>query len=186
MTERRSLSADDWIKAGFRALAAEGAQALRVERLARSLKVSKGSFYWHFADVPALQQAMLAHWQEAATEAIIATLERDAVDPAQRLRELADAATSDLSDPYGGFSVEAAIRDWARHNPAVAEAQHVVDARRLAYLETLFVRNGLRGNKLTQAVRLFYAVYVGAQHLNANRAATREDLYAVIETTLRD
>ena len=41
--------------AGFRALSAEGPQGIRVEAIARQLKLSKGSFYWHFKDVQALK-----------------------------------------------------------------------------------------------------------------------------------
>ena len=37
--------------------------------------VSRGSFYWHFADISAFHAALLQHWREIATEQIIATLE---------------------------------------------------------------------------------------------------------------
>ncbi|WP_163317770.1 TetR family transcriptional regulator, partial [Enterobacter hormaechei] len=48
MPTRKTLSAEDWISAAFRALSQGGAQAIRAEAIARDLKVSKGSFYWHF------------------------------------------------------------------------------------------------------------------------------------------
>ena len=44
------------------ALAADGIDAVRVEPLAKALAVTKGSFYWHFADRRALIDAMLSHW----------------------------------------------------------------------------------------------------------------------------
>ena len=46
------LDRADWIHAGFAMLAAGGIDAVRVERLAAVLKVTKGSFYWHFRDRP--------------------------------------------------------------------------------------------------------------------------------------
>ena len=171
MTERRMLTAEDWIQAGFRALSSDGAQAIRAERLARTMKVSKGSFYWHFADVPALQTAMLWHWQQVATHQIIAQLEASDADFATRLFRLAGFATSAVSDPYGGFSTEAAIRDWARHDPAAAAALQTVDTCRLTYLNSLFAGAGLSGAALGQAVRLFHCVLVGAQHLPASKPA---------------
>ena len=52
------LGPEDWVMAGFRALAADGPQAVRAETLARGLGATKGSFYWHFKDLAALHQAM--------------------------------------------------------------------------------------------------------------------------------
>ena len=43
-----------WVHAGLQALAAGGPDAVRVETLAVWLGVSKGGFYWHFADRQAL------------------------------------------------------------------------------------------------------------------------------------
>ncbi|NLH83356.1 MAG: TetR family transcriptional regulator, partial [Phyllobacteriaceae bacterium] len=51
MATRSTLSAEDWIKAAFRALSVGGVQAIRAEAIARDLNVSKGAFYWHFKDV---------------------------------------------------------------------------------------------------------------------------------------
>jgi len=45
----RRLSVDDWIQAGFSILAEGDPAALRVERLCERLRVTKGSFYWHFS-----------------------------------------------------------------------------------------------------------------------------------------
>ncbi len=42
------LTRSDWVLAGFRALLASGPDAIRVEALARDLRATKGSFYWHF------------------------------------------------------------------------------------------------------------------------------------------
>jgi AcrR family transcriptional regulator len=69
------LSAKDWLDAGLKALAASGFTALKAEPLARALKVSRGSFYWHFADLAAYHAALLGHWREVAAERIIADLE---------------------------------------------------------------------------------------------------------------
>ena len=37
--------------------------------------VSRGSFYWHFADIGAFHAAILERWREVAAEQIIANLE---------------------------------------------------------------------------------------------------------------
>ena len=70
------LSAKDWLEAGLDALAASGFTALKAEPLAKALNVSRGSFYWHFADLNAYHSAILGHWREVAAERIIADLEQ--------------------------------------------------------------------------------------------------------------
>ncbi len=42
--------------------------------------VSRGSFYWHFADIAAFHAAILAHWREVAAEQIIANVEAASKD----------------------------------------------------------------------------------------------------------
>lgn len=69
------LSAQDWLDRGLKALAAKGAGALKAESLAKSMGVSRGSFYWHFADIAAFRTAILAHWREVSAERVIADLE---------------------------------------------------------------------------------------------------------------
>ena len=51
------LSRQEWIDAGLKAMARDGVDAVRIERLAAALKVTKGSFYWHFKDRDALLEA---------------------------------------------------------------------------------------------------------------------------------
>src|SRR3984885_14896266 len=69
------LSAKDWLDAGLKALARNGFTALKAEPLAKAMGVSRGSFYWHFADIGAYHSAILKHWREVAAEQIIAGLE---------------------------------------------------------------------------------------------------------------
>ena len=73
MTKR--LSAQDWIDFALKTLAREGFQALKADVLAKQLGVSRGSFYWHFADIGAYHAAVLTRWREIATEQIIAGVE---------------------------------------------------------------------------------------------------------------
>ncbi len=177
MANRRTLSAEDWIKSAFQALSSAGVQAIRAERLARALAVSKGSFYWHFADVPALHTAMLTHWETFATEQIILDTDAGGGDGRARLARLVEIVTSDLSDPYGGLATEAAIRDWARHDPQVGPSLARVDSRRLAYVGRLFGLAGLDSGTAARAARLYYTALIGAEHLNASpRLGIRADL----------
>ena len=64
-----------WIDEGLRALAAGGADAVRVESLARALGVTKGGFYWHFDDRRALLEEMLDTWERVSVDEVIERVE---------------------------------------------------------------------------------------------------------------
>ena len=77
-----------WVRQGLRVLADGGPDAVRVEPLARALGVTRGSFYWHFADRRALLDAMLDAWERSTTEDVIGLLESEGGDAAVKLRRL--------------------------------------------------------------------------------------------------
>src|ERR1700710_543150 len=100
------LSAQDWIKQGLKTLAKNGFTALKAEPLAKAMGVSRGSFYWHFADIAAFHAAILKHWREVAAEQVIAGLEAAAgeIDPLSLLLRRAFGSKAAL---------ERAVRSWA-------------------------------------------------------------------------
>ena len=178
MTKRR-MTAQSWIEAGFRALNTGGPGAVRVEPLARGLKVSKGSFYWHFADLGALHRKMIAHWEQQATVEVIAEIAGQG-PPKEQLASLLAVAIGDMDAPYGGPETEAAIRGWARAAPWVAEVLERVDIARTGFLEDLL---GFAPDPMPAAhwARLFYAAYVGSAHLpSAERHALVRDLLRLV------
>src|SRR6186997_1456215 len=83
------LSAQDWVDLGLKTLAKGGFTALKAEPLAKAMGVSRGSFYWHFADISAFHAAILKHWREIAAEQIMASVDaaaRAAVQAIDRRR----------------------------------------------------------------------------------------------------
>src|SRR5947209_5832725 len=72
--EAVKLSREDWMLVARLALLGSGVGGMRIELLARELKVTKGSFYWHFRDLAALKEALLAEW-EAEADLLIAALQ---------------------------------------------------------------------------------------------------------------
>lgn len=121
-----------WIEAALRALAEGGPDAVRIEALAGSLGVTKGGFYWHFKDRPALLAEMLDAWEESMTEDVFARIDRHATDARERLRHLFALA------PSANFAVDLAIRDWSRRDRAIARRMRGIDTRRMAWMRSLF------------------------------------------------
>jgi AcrR family transcriptional regulator len=166
MRNAHTLTPDDWIAAGFRALTAGGPQAIRIEAIARELGVSKGSFYWHFKDAPALKRAMLSHWADIATSGVISEVTESSPDPRGRLRRLVEIATDNRSDPYGGKLAEAAIRDWARYDADAAGTLRAIDQQRLAFLQSLFAAAGVPAARAASFAKILFGAFIGLEQLH--------------------
>src|SRR5271167_4190933 len=125
------LSAKDWLDQGLKALTKSGFTALKAEPLAKAIGVSRGSFYWHFADIAAFHAAILAHWRDVAAERIIADVEAASPD--------GNALPALLQRAYGGSPplLESAMRSWAARDPTARSAVQAVDQRRIGYIENL-------------------------------------------------
>lgn len=160
------LSPQDWITAGFAALIAKGPQALKAELLAKEIGATKGSFYWHFKDVPAFQSAMLRQWEDLATQILDLSVTSE-TEPVRLLRALSSQAEEQESG-FAGSQAEPAIRAWAKSDRTVADAVARVDALRLERLKEIFAQIGLTNSDLPT---LFYASILGLQDLSAHASA---------------
>ena len=142
--KRPRLSREKWVSAGLDALADAGPSALAAEPLARTLETTKGSFYWHFKDVPIFQQAVLTAWQAQALEDVL-THVRQTGDAEVLLRSFGHAALSSAVEPK--------FRVWAQGDADVARAMAEVDAERLLLLTRLLGRLGLGNPDFARALQ---------------------------------
>jgi AcrR family transcriptional regulator len=167
------LDADAWIAAAFDALADGGIDTVRVEPLAKTLGITKGSFYWHFADRRALVDAMLQAWTEGRIAAIREQASRRG-EPAAVLRELADLYMRNAN--ARGLAIELAIRALARADDAAAKAVCSVDRERLAHVRELFSALGSTKADAQARAVLFYSYLFGQSLLDpqAVPAAARD------------
>src|SRR2546423_10104971 len=86
VNRKTARSATDWEEAALRAIATRGAGDLSIPHLARSLGVTKGSFYWHFESLRGLIDAALRRWESLDHEALDELRPID--DPRARLEAL--------------------------------------------------------------------------------------------------
>jgi len=179
------LQPSDWIWAGFRALVQGGPQALRVEPIARELATTKGSFYWHFADLAALRSGMLETWEQVATTDITAAVRQSGLPARGQLLLLVEKVSMPPDVEAGGDAVEPAIRDWGRTDPMAREVLERVDLQRLADLRHFFAAAGLSPTVAKQAAAVFYAAVIGLESLRLTAGITmREPLRALAQRLL--
>jgi AcrR family transcriptional regulator len=109
------LSIDDWTERALALVMDEGVGAIKINRLCRELGVTKGSFYWHFADLDAFLAAVAEKWCAQTRLALSSLADLDALPPLERIRAMGLRLIDDRSQ-----KVERALRDWSRDDAAVA------------------------------------------------------------------
>ena len=182
----KKLTKLEWLQAGFRALSTSGLMALKVEPLAKTLSVSKGSFYWHFKDLSDFKSAMIVHWQQAATADVITQVNGGTANPVEKLFDLANRSTELSETKYGGTMVETAIREWSRYEPEIAKIVTDIDAQRLAFTESLFLEAGHKKEQARQSAHLLYSALIGLNILStAGLSSPRKDLTGLLEHLLK-
>ena len=148
------LSARDWLDQGLKALAKSGFTSLKAEPLAKAMGVSRGSFYWHFADIAAFHAAVLKHWLDIAAEQIIANVEA-ASGNENPLSVL-------LRRVFGEkLTLERAVRTWASVDPGARAAVQAIDQRRLDYVESLLKQSGLSDAVARDRAQILYWTFLG-------------------------
>lgn len=161
--------ANKWIEAGLRALARGGPDGVRVEALARTLGVTKGGFYNHFDDRPALLDEMLDAWERVGVDNVIERVNAGGGDGRQKLRRLFEVSSS-ARDLIG---IELAIRDWARREPVVARRLKRVDSRRLDYVRALFRDFCADAEEVEMRSLVVMSLYLGVPSLSADYGPRR-------------
>ena len=148
------LTSEDWIIAGLRTLATEGASGLKVGALATTLNVSRGSFYWHFRDFAAFRDRLLGEWRDRTVDQVIRDFEDDRSGP-DRLKRLLKRAF------FGKRGLDRAIRNWAVDEPTVAAIVAAVDARRVGYMAELLIASGVDRAEAQSRAAFLYWAYLG-------------------------
>lgn len=159
---KSARSATDWEDAALAAIAAHGLRSLSIPDLARSLGVTKGSFYWHFTGLPQLIEASLRRWEEidrAALEEV-----REIEDPRARLTALFREAMKS----HEAHALYVALSPSS--DPAVAAILRRINDRRLQLLIDSFRELGLGRAEAREQALLTYSAYVGALHLRLRGA----------------
>ena len=143
-------SKESWISAGLSALKNGDSSTLRAELLAKQLGTTKGSFYWHFADVPTYRDAVIDSWRNEVLNGIVTQLSANGA-PEQRLHAFGQQILCDKVDP--------AIRIWAKSHAYARLTLAQIDEQRLTYITTLLASLGIANPAFALAC---YGTLIGA------------------------
>jgi len=164
----------DWEDAALSAIAKEGLASLAIPKLARSLNVTKGSFYWHFASLQELIEKSLRRWEERDQTTLDEL--RQIADPRRRLAALFEQAM-EQREAHGLYIALA--------SSAVPQAARIIkriSSRRLRFLIESYAEAGLKPADARARALLAYAAYIGALHL---RLSKKQEIDAYVAHALK-
>jgi AcrR family transcriptional regulator len=173
-TRRDPLHRQDWINAARELLIQGGIENVKIGRLAESLNVTRGGFYWLFSSRDDLLEDLLEDWKKTNTlpfEKILKT-EGKGFDELLALFDMW-LEEEEYSQPY-----DSAVRDWARMSKITAKAVKEVDSRRIDLMKNIFLDLGYPEDEAFVRARITYFHQVGyyTLDLGESREARNEAL----------
>ena len=131
------LTGNPWLAQAYEVFTRDGLAAIKVEALARDLGLTKGSFYWHYANRHALIDAVMQRWEHNLTGVLITLSESAGHNPEDRIRSLFEAVAQSQHERRGEMLLYIEARD-----EQVQDAVARVSQRRIAFLAGLLEESG--------------------------------------------
>ena len=126
-----------WLNAAYQTLLESGVDAVRVMSLAKTLSLSRTSFYWHFEDRDALLAALVKCWQDKNTGNLVSQTRLYAETITEAVFNLFDCClNSELFDAKLDF----AIRNWASQSEQLKTVVDRMDLERINAIQSMFKR----------------------------------------------
>jgi AcrR family transcriptional regulator len=150
---------------------------VKIDPLAKRLRVTRGSFYFHFSGLGDLQQSLLEEWRTcncAPFETLADQASPDGLVLFTRIvRTWVDEA------PFRPH-LDLAIRDWARSVRTVANDIAEADERRISQLAVAFRRIGYDNDESLVRARITYFHQIGYYALSFKESAADRRRYQPI------
>jgi AcrR family transcriptional regulator len=156
----KRLSRESWIKGAFDTLYEEGIDQVRIERLAKRLEVTKGSFYWHFKNRSELLEALIEHWNDEMTKTVLENAKMFPGDPKQRI-----FGTLRYIISYEKTKYDPVVRAWANHDPKAQKYVEKVDKMRISFLTQLFNDANFNEEESGIRARMLYYYVLGEAYV---------------------
>ena len=182
--ESVKLSKEDWTDTALATLISQGIDAVQITQLAKTLGVSRGSFYWHFEGRQALLESMIEAWRSANGHSV-----RDVLQDVDSLSEgVLEFFTLWIEGTRFSPELEQVVRDWARLDQSVLKAVRKEDAERIKHIGEHYVRFGFAADEASVRARILYFAQIGyyAMHMRESMQDRNEllELYYISFTGL--
>ena len=146
----KRTSKNEWLRIALETLDKEGVEALRIERLAKKLGVSRSSFYWYFKDRNDLRDQLIDLWEYESTSIGISNPRLQELTPKGCLEETMYMILEKDLTRY-----DSAMIHWAKTDTSIATRVSKIYRLRMKFIEEMFSKLGFKGVDLEMRTRLF-------------------------------
>lgn len=160
---RKTLTREAWIAAARKMLEKRGIAEVKIDRLARQFKVTRGSFYFHFSSLKDLQNGLLEEWRRANCAPFLAMVNADIVDGVQFFSDVVHVWVDEK--PFSP-KLDLAVRDWARTSRELTREVTAIDDVRITLLIRSFQAIGYSDDESLVRARLTYFHQIGQYALS--------------------
>ncbi|KAA1179819.1 TetR/AcrR family transcriptional regulator [Rhizobium tropici] len=151
-------SPEGWLEAAYSSLIDSGVDSVKIQPLAKKLKLSRTSFYWFFKDREELLSALVSRWRDKNTGNLVKQSEAYAESVAEAMLNVFDCwLDKDLFDSQFEF----AVRSWALQSTDILEEVRRADHIRMEALLQMFTRFGYDAGSADARARTTYLVQIG-------------------------
>jgi AcrR family transcriptional regulator len=167
---RQTLTRDAWVAAARKVLERGGISEVKIDRLARRLKVTRGSFYFHFSSLKDLHDALLDEWRQKNCVPFELLRKSEIVDGFDFFSRVVHVWVDE--NPFNP-QLDLSIRDWARTSRRLAKEVGDVDDLRLDLLKRSFEAMGYDGDESLVRARITYFHQIGQYAISFKEDPTR-------------
>ena len=160
VVKKKSLTAEDWQEAALNVIAHNGVAAVAVEPLARDLGVTKGSFYWHFANRMDLVKQSLKRWRLSDKKLV-----EETILPIKNPKDRLLAWFKLSAEPIQTHLIYSTLLADRSHT-LISKILKEITLERLSYLQEAYLELGYASSRAKSQALMAYSVYVGFLHMS--------------------
>jgi AcrR family transcriptional regulator len=165
---------ETWVKLGYVIFAKQGISGIIIEKMARSLKVNKSSFYWHFKTKKDFIDEIVQYWIFTETEEII--------NKAEKSKNIINKWNSFLkiafkNDPYLEFIFH--LKRYAAKHSGIQTVIDNIDQHRLAFVSDLLQEFGYSKKEAVIKSSIFYKYLIGYHEMIRHKKQSKNYLEEV-------
>lgn len=152
------VTRQDWLNVAKDILISHGVEQVKVLPMSERLGVSRSSFYWYFKSRADLLDALLDHWEQTNTAALIAK----ANTPSDTINQSVNLVFHCVvNEKLFSIPFDFAVRDWARRSEKVRAVLHASEEARIAAIKAMFERHGYEEMEALTRARILYYMQNG-------------------------
>jgi AcrR family transcriptional regulator len=172
--KRRTLSRESWIAPALKVLEKRGIADVKIDVLARQLKVTRGSFYFHFSGLADLHEALLEEWRTRNCRPFQILAETDNPDGLAFFERIVKIWVDEA--PFRPL-LDLAVRDWSRTSRKLAHEVAAADDLRISLLTRSFRAMGYADDESLVRARITYFHQIGYYALSFKEAPADRKRY---------